>query len=289
MGQALTNKILNWQISACNLSRFDIAPNTTVSLDRVFHDEIVIIGFTGAIWKSRQNGKSYLETPNCLVIRDAGQIFSLESAYISNEGAICREIKISPQNLRRLCQSFQIEFHQLDFTNPIIDNLLLRNQFAYTHKILETSDCALEKSSYLTLFLKQLLKHVATERLGYYHQINPAKIKLVMEYLRSSYNSNISLEDLSEITQTNPFVLMRNFRKSLGVTPHEYLQNYRIIQAKKLISTGISLTDVALLCGFSDQSHLTRIFKRKVGVTPGNFSIIKETATPSIMLSSINN
>ncbi|PPC88738.1 MAG: hypothetical protein CTY37_00020 [Methylotenera sp.] len=56
--------------------------------------------------------------------------------------------------------------------------------------------------------------------------------------------------------------------------------NYRIIQAKRLrlrlrlrlISTGISLTSVEILCGFSDQSHLTRIFKSKVGVTPGQFS-----------------
>jgi len=162
----------------------------------------------------------------------------------------------------------------LDFKNPIIQNPGLRNQFAYTHSVLETSDCTLEKTSCLALFLSQFSQHVPVNHYGRHHRLNPAKIKIVIEYLRTGYGKNISLSELSEITETNPYVLLRNFQKSLGITPHEYLQAFRIIQARKLISTGISLTDVAMLCGFSDQSHLTRVFKKKVGVTPGQFLVI---------------
>ncbi|WP_347988404.1 AraC family transcriptional regulator [Methylomonas sp. AM2-LC] len=271
MSQVTTSKIFNWQVDGCHLSRFDITPNKPVSLQKVFHDEISIIGFSGAVWKSWQNGQSYLESPDCLVLRDAGQIFSLETSFISTSGAICREIKISPQLLKDLCQQFQITKYALDFKNPIIENLVLRNQFAYTHSVLEISDCTLEKSSCLALFLSKLSQYVPANHYSYHHQLNPAKIKTVIEYLRAAYGKNISLTELSEMTETNPYVLLRNFQKSLGITPHEYLQAYRIIQARKLISTGISLTDVAMLCGFSDQSHLTRVFKKKVGVTPGQF------------------
>lgn len=274
MGQATSNKIVNWQIDGCNLSRFDISPNKPVLLHKIFHDDIVIIGFSGAVWKSNQNGQNYLETPNCLVTRDAGQIFSLESAHISQAGATCREIKISTQQFKELCQKYEFKQYAIDFKNPIIDNLPLRNHFAYTHKILETSNCTLEKTSWLALFLNSFFQHVTANQLSYHHQLNPSKVKVAIEHLRKAYANNISLTELSEITDTNPFVLLRNFQKSIGITPHEYLQAYRVNQAKKLISAGIALTDVALLCGFSDQSHLTRVFKRKVGVTPGQFLIM---------------
>ncbi len=274
MGQITSNKIVNWQIDGCHFSRFDISPDKPVFLEKIFHDEMVIIGFSGAVWKSHQNGQHYLETPNCLVMRDAGQIFSLESAFISEEGAICREIKISPQHLKELSQHYEICKYVLDFKNPIIDNLALRNQFAYTHRIIETSHCSLQKTTCLAVFLNQFFQHVADRKLGCPHQLKPFKVKVAIEYLRASYSKNISLTELSEITETNPFVLLRNFQKSLGITPHEYLQAYRIIQARKLISIGVSLTDVAMLCGFSDQSHLNRVFKKKVGVTPGQFLII---------------
>ncbi|POZ51789.1 helix-turn-helix transcriptional regulator [Methylovulum psychrotolerans] len=273
MGQA-SSKIVNWQIDGCHFSRFDISPDKPVLLEKIFHDEMVIIGFSGAVWKSHQNGQNYLETPNYLVMRDAGQIFSLASAFISADGATCREIKVSPPRLKELCQHYQINKCFLDFKNPIIDNLPLRNQFAYMHGTIETSHCNLEKTTCLALFLNQFFQHVTARTLNCPYQLAPSKVKVAIEYLRTSYGKNISLTELSEITETNPFVLLRNFQKSLGVTPHEYLQAYRIIQARKFISIGIALTDVAMLCGFSDQSHLTRVFKRKVGVTPGQFVII---------------
>jgi AraC-like DNA-binding protein len=271
MSQTTTNKIVNWQVEGCHFWRFDISPDKPVVLDKIFHDDIVIIGFSGAVWNSHQNGQHYLETPNCLVMRDAGQIFSLESAHISQTGATCREIKISTQQLKEVVQKYEIKPYALDFKNPIIDNLALRNQFAYTHKMLESSDCMLEKTSYLAVLFNNFIHYVAANQHSYQHQISPSKVKVAIEHLRNAYSNTISLTELSEITDTNPFVLLRNFRKSTGITPHEYLQAYRIIQARKLISTGISLADVAMLCGFSDQSHLTRVFKRKVGVTPGQF------------------
>jgi hypothetical protein len=154
MSQATANKIVNWPFEGCHFSRFDISPAKPVYLDKIFHDDIVIIGFSGAVWKSQQNGQHYLETPNFLVMRDAGQIFTLKSAHISQAGATCREIKISTQQLNELVQKYELKPYALDFKNPIIDNLPLRNQFAYTHKLLESGDCLLEKTSCLALFFK---------------------------------------------------------------------------------------------------------------------------------------
>jgi AraC family transcriptional regulator len=60
------------------------------------------------------------------------------------------------------------------------------------------------------------------------------------------------------------------FRRTLGVAPHKWLIEQRIVLSKeKLRDDGLSLADVAQECGFSDQSHLTRVFRQTVGVSPG--------------------
>ena len=62
----------------------------------------------------------------------------------------------------------------------------------------------------------------------------------------------------------------RAFRRSMGVAPHNWLLTRRVEAAKeKLRDDRLSLLDVALVCGFADQSHLTRVFTRIVGVSPG--------------------
>ena len=60
------------------------------------------------------------------------------------------------------------------------------------------------------------------------------------------------------------------FRRALGVAPHKWLIEQRIVLSKeKLRDDGLPLSDVAMECGFSDQSHLTRAFRQAVGVSPG--------------------
>jgi AraC family transcriptional regulator len=62
----------------------------------------------------------------------------------------------------------------------------------------------------------------------------------------------------------------RAFRRTMGVAPHNWLLMRRVEVAKeKLRENRLSLSDVALACGFADQSHLTRVFARTVGVSPG--------------------
>ena len=62
----------------------------------------------------------------------------------------------------------------------------------------------------------------------------------------------------------------RAFRRSMGVAPHSWLLTRRVEAAKeKLRDDRLTLLDVALACGFADQSHLTRVFTRVVGISPG--------------------
>jgi AraC-like DNA-binding protein len=65
---------------------------------------------------------------------------------------------------------------------------------------------------------------------------------------------------------------VRRFRDQTGLTPHAFQTNVRIARARAMLSGGEPIARVAAACGFADQPHLTRTFRRAVGVTPGRFA-----------------
>jgi AraC-like DNA-binding protein len=77
---------------------------------------------------------------------------------------------------------------------------------------------------------------------------------------------------LARIAGLSLFHFAREFKQSAGVTPHHYLVQRRISSAQKmLVRTELSLSEVALAVGFSDQSHLARHFRHMLGTTPRDF------------------
>ena len=81
----------------------------------------------------------------------------------------------------------------------------------------------------------------------------------------------MSLAEVSSYAGLTRFELVRRFRQQTGLTPHAFQTNVRIERARALLTTGHAIVDVAAACGFADQPHFTRTFKRAVGVTPGRF------------------
>ncbi len=66
----------------------------------------------------------------------------------------------------------------------------------------------------------------------------------------------------------SPFALVRAFRAETGLPPHAYVNHLRVRLARRLLDGGVAPADVAAAAGFADQAHLTRHFKRVVGVPP---------------------
>lgn len=87
--------------------------------------------------------------------------------------------------------------------------------------------------------------------------------------MQAKFSEDISLDNLAEIAMCTSYHLIRLFRNKVGMSPHAYLVQLRLEKARELIDRGQSIADAALLAGFSDQSHLTRKFKKRYGLTPG--------------------
>jgi AraC-like DNA-binding protein len=107
-------------------------------------------------------------------------------------------------------------------------------------------------------------------------------VELVRDYLSCNYDENVSLSELASLTNLSSFHLLRVFRNQVGVPPHEYQTQLRVIQAGRLLRKGYSISDTALATGFFDQSHLSRNFKRITGMTPGLYlshsNIVQDTS-----------
>jgi AraC family transcriptional regulator len=140
---------------------------------------------------------------------------------------------------------------------------------------LETN--GLEASLYIdsltTTLVNHLLRHYSTQK-----SINPLlqrlskqQLKQVIEYIDHHLDQKLTLMSLAAIAHLSPSYFSALFKQSTKLTPHQYVVQCRINRAKQLLLQGMSVAEVALDLGFSHQSHLSRHFKRLVGVTPKEF------------------
>ena len=82
----------------------------------------------------------------------------------------------------------------------------------------------------------------------------------------------LDLETFAEALHVSRFHLLREFKRSVGLSPHKFQMQNRIRKARKLmLDTSIPLTEVALAAGFYDQSHFIRCFRKFAGMTPSKF------------------
>ena len=107
-------------------------------------------------------------------------------------------------------------------------------------------------------------------QLSTYNDVLPKyKLDRTIDYIEAHLDQNLELEDLAQQAGVSQFYFSRLFKQSLGITPHQYVIRQRVERARQLIQQGeLGLADIALECGFANQGHLNRHFKRLTGVTP---------------------
>jgi AraC-like DNA-binding protein len=158
------------------------------------------------------------------------------------------------------------------FKDAVVQNEELAAKIVVLHTVLEQSRDRLEQQSWLVEVLSDVLTQYAnyeerSPRSGAEHRA----VRLVKEYLYDHFSTPVSLQQLVELTNLNQAYLIRVFRQAVGMPPYTYLNQIRIEQAKQLLAQGMAVAEVAIVVGMADQSHLTRHFKRIVGVTPGYY------------------
>ncbi len=98
----------------------------------------------------------------------------------------------------------------------------------------------------------------------------PWQMRKVDRYLRATLDHSMRVKDLARQVSLSASQFSRAFKTSFGTTPHMYIIRLRLELAQTLmLTTRESLSQIALLCGLADQAHLSKLFRREVGETPG--------------------
>jgi AraC family transcriptional regulator len=104
------------------------------------------------------------------------------------------------------------------------------------------------------------------------HSLPNEKLRLIVEYFNDNLGRNITLSEASHLINLSPSYFCAAFKKAFGRPPHQFQIELRVERAKTLLAdSALSLVDVALLLGFSSQSHLSDCFRRITGVSPARY------------------
>ena len=101
------------------------------------------------------------------------------------------------------------------------------------------------------------------------------RARRVVEYVESNLGRAITIRELAEVAELSTHHFVRMFKRSLGLTPYQYVLERRVEWAKELLRSKVpSLAEIGLSTGFSSQSHFTTTFHRVVGATPAEFQVL---------------
>lgn len=159
-----------------------------------------------------------------------------------------------------------------------------------------TKYSAMDAEDFL-IFAEKIIEEFQLKRTGYMHNCNAAllniltllkrkidahinikvnnfipEITAVLEDMKLHFAENKEIADFAKICNLSPSRFAHLFAKKVGVSPHKYLINLRIKQAKYLLlNTNISLSNIAKSVGYDDSLYFSRVFKKYEGVSPSHF------------------
>lgn len=186
---------------------------------------------------------------------------------IGDEGRTWSILYFRPELVAEAAADVFADDLQAEITHPVMADPLLANRFRGLFRILTSmpdADLAGESG------LLELIAQVICERR------TPVAAVPDIRHARAMVDDDPAaghtLADLAREARLSRFQLLRAFEKATGLTAHAYIVQRRIDLARRLIADGISLAEAATSSGFADQSHMTRVFVSKYGISPGRFA-----------------
>lgn len=160
------------------------------------------------------------------------------------------------------------------FAMPIVRDPDLAAAFAATHRLAESGTDRLATDERLLGFFTTLrMRHAGDGRrprdVGAPREAGP--VARATQYLDANYARQIDLAALAKAAGIPRIRLLRAMKRETGMTPHAWLVDRRVRAARRMLAEGEAPAAVALACGFCDQSHLNRVFKARIGVSPGAY------------------
>ena len=234
------------------------------------------------LWLNSDGGEQY-NLKGCSAILQPGSVSIIEPGVVHSNRAYTpgrrhlRSLYLNEDFFMYLEKLLSGETTgKLNLPTSVIENHECWRQAIFLHEAIITNQDQLLIDEHIVSFFSKIellqCRKLAKKK---HPDSSKDRIKILIEFMGARLSENISLDDLAEIGLCTSYHVIRLFRNLVGMSPHAYLVQLRLEKARELITSGLSISDAALLAGFSDQSHLTRKFKKRYGLTPGLYGTQK--------------
>ncbi|MBS4046516.1 MAG: AraC family transcriptional regulator [Alphaproteobacteria bacterium] len=243
--------------------------------DPHFHDQVLVGVTEQGVQQFRCRRAVHRSTPGRLIFMEPGETHDGEAT--AADGFTYAMLYFDPAWLRHSASLYanretgETVFYfprTLDDDAPLAQAVrLARGQIASAHSQSGSRMACDAALDHVVALLAQRFAGAPAEKA----MTAPRVAKLAREAMDAGYDSDLGLEDLALAAGTDRFRLTRAFSAAYGLSPHAYLVQRRLNQARRLLSRGESPASVAAATGFADQSHLGRWFRRAFGMTPAAY------------------
>jgi AraC-like DNA-binding protein len=152
----------------------------------------------------------------------------------------------------------------------VVEDDALAARLIQCHTALETAEPSPEQECEIVSALAAVVACYVAGAPPEVHQA--VAVQRARAYLDGHVREHVPLDVLAHEAGVRPWYLVRLFRRTFGLPPHAYQAQARVRLAKRLLAEGVPPARAAAEAGFCDQSHLTRHFKRHLGVAPGRYA-----------------
>ena len=206
-------------------------------------------------------------------------------ALAPNEVHSAEPLRGTGWTYRSLCPSPTLLAHALDgavggfsFSRPVIADAGLAHETGAVHQALARGPVTFETEVRVVELLRRTVRRHASQRAA--TRVEPVHdiAARASELMEARFRGQLHLADVAQECGVSPFQLIRAFHATFGVPPHAFLMQVRLSRARAMLRCGETISTAAFACGFVDQSHLTRAFKRYYGMTPGAYARVRRKA-----------
>lgn len=233
-----------------------------------FHDHFVIMKVRSGINLGRNGRKSYAVDDSKLLLLEPGSLHTGSSW--AGRRLVYEAMYPGTINLGKLADRFQVPIKgELSFEGCVFEHPDLVDAFVMLFHAVSNDGDALDTDARWCEFVRILLTKAVHKTLD--HSIkDPEPIRKAIAYIISNFaDHEVSLDQLSRAAGVTPHYLIRRFKAATGQTPFEFLRNFRVERSKEYMRRDLSLTEIAYITGFFDQSHFIRNFRAVTGWSPG--------------------
>lgn len=253
-----------------------------------WHEEIEVIIVLDGNCNYRIDLDSFTINKGDILIVDSQKLHSL--SVISDKTMIWASFVFNMNMLK----SSNTDGALLKYIAPILNHkhelpIIIKESFPGYNKLFNVIEdimyCYYEKDIAYELELKSLLFHffsllyknnlIEKQKNKNMLTVNTTdKIKIVLNYINEHYFEDISISTLSNLCNYSEYHFMRFFKKNIGLTCVQYINNYRLEKASILLtSSNNTIMDISLEVGFDNLSYFNKLFKRKYNLTPKEFRV----------------